>query len=55
MGPTQWAMEALSPGLSGRGMKLTTPPSGAEVKNGESIPPLPHTSSCCDYLIKAYG
>jgi hypothetical protein len=29
------------PGYSSRGVKLTTPPSSAEVKKGGAIPPLP--------------
>jgi hypothetical protein len=35
-------------------MKLTTPPSNAEVKNGGAIPPLPHTSSWLDAKLSTW-
>jgi hypothetical protein len=49
LGPTQPPIQWI-PGAS-QGVKLQgreadhSPPSSAEVNNGESIPPLPHTSS----------
>jgi hypothetical protein len=40
-------------GKAARGVKLTTPPSSAEVKNGGVVPPLPYTFSWRGaYLIK---
>jgi hypothetical protein len=44
--PTQWVPEALSPGVRWQLLEADhSPPSGAEVKNGGAINPLPHTSS----------
>jgi hypothetical protein len=42
----QWVPVALSLGLQQPGNEADhLPPSGAEFKNGEAVPPLPHTSS----------
>jgi hypothetical protein len=44
--PIQWVPGALSPGVKRLGREVDhSPPSSAEVKNGEAIPPLPHESS----------
>jgi hypothetical protein len=44
--PIQWGTGVLSPAVK-RPKRETdhSPPSGAEVKNGGAIPPLPHMSS----------
>jgi hypothetical protein len=44
--PIQWAQVAISRGVKRLGSEADhPPPSYAEVKNGEAIPPLPHMSS----------
>jgi hypothetical protein len=46
--PMQWVPEAASNGVKRRQREAEhPPPSSAEVKNGEAIPPLPNKSSCC--------
>jgi hypothetical protein len=43
--PLQWLSGALSPGIKRPGGAADhSPPSNDEIKNGGSIPPLPHTS-----------
>jgi hypothetical protein len=44
--PLQWVQGNLSPGVNRLGRETDhSPPSSAEVNNGGTIPPLPHTSS----------
>jgi hypothetical protein len=44
--PIQWVSGALSPGVKRPGREVDhSPPSGAEVKTGGPIPPLPYTST----------
>jgi hypothetical protein len=44
--PVQWVLGALSLGVKRPGHEAdSSPPSSAEVKNGGTILPLPHTSS----------
>jgi hypothetical protein len=44
--PIQWIPETVSPGVKRWEREAEhSPPSGAEVKDGEAIPPLPHSSS----------
>jgi hypothetical protein len=38
--PIRYVRNTLSPDVKQRGVKFTTPPTNAEVKNGRSIPPL---------------
>jgi hypothetical protein len=44
--PTQWVPGALSLGVKQQGRATDhSPPINAEIKNGSTVPPLPHTSS----------
>jgi hypothetical protein len=44
--PIRWALWALSQEVKWQGCEADhSPPSSAEVKNDEAIPPFPHTSS----------
>jgi hypothetical protein len=44
--PIQWVPGVLSPGVKRQGREADhSPQTSAEVKNGEAIPPLPHTST----------
>jgi hypothetical protein len=44
--PIRWVQGAISLGVKRLGPEVDhSPPFSAEVKNGEAVPPLPHTSS----------
>lgn len=46
LSPTEWVLGAFSSGLKRLGrVAHQSPPSSTENKNGEAIPPFPHTSS----------
>jgi hypothetical protein len=43
--PIQWVPGSISPGVKRPWLEADHSPSSADVKNGASVPPLPHTSS----------
>jgi hypothetical protein len=45
--PNQWVLGVSSLEIKGPSMKLTSPPTSAEVKKGEAITPLLHIPSRC--------